>query len=114
MTSEVRHVFEGLQDDVIWLHAKWNIHRQLFGTSDERIHLLNDFGPDLFQVFYDTLLYDALLIMNRLTDPATTFKRHNLSLERLTEMIEATGHHNELLKDLKKFEDEADKQCEPS
>ena len=56
MPSELRAVFTALQDEVFWLHSKWLIHRQLFGTSEERIDLLNDFGPDLFQIIYDSLL----------------------------------------------------------
>lgn len=112
MPSETKAVFEALQDEVIWLHAKWNIHRQLFGTSEERINLLNDFGPDLFQIVYDSLLHDVFLTLTRLTDPATTFKKHNLSLERLTKMIEASGH-NELLTILQKNQSEHDKQGEP-
>lgn len=112
MPSETRAVFEALQDEVIWLHAKFNIHRQLFGTSEERINLLNDFGPDLFQIIYDGLLHDVFLTLTRLTDPATTFKKHNLSLERLTKMIEASGH-SELLPVLQKYQSRSDKQCEP-
>jgi hypothetical protein len=112
MPSEIRSVFTALQDEVIWLHAKWIIHRQLFGTSEERIDLLNDFGPDLFQIIYDSLLNDVLLTMSRLTDPAISFKKENLSLSRLTNMIEGT-EDKEFLTEIRALQAKTDEQCEP-
>lgn len=107
MPAEIREVFTALQDEVFWLHAKWNIHRQLFGTSEERIDLLNDFGPDLFQIIYDSLLNDVLLTMSRLTDPATSFKKENLTLSRLTNMIEEIDR-KKLLTELTALQDRTD------
>ncbi|HKU73982.1 MAG TPA: hypothetical protein VJR02_08695 [Pyrinomonadaceae bacterium] len=112
MPSEIRAVFTALQDEVFWLHAKWNIHRQLFGTSEERIDLLNDFGPDLFQIIYDSLLHDVLLTMSRLTDPATSFKKENLTLSRLTNMIEETDY-KDLLTEIRALQTKTDEHCEP-
>lgn len=39
------NIFEKLKSEVIWLHGQWIIYRQLFGTSEERINLLNDSAP---------------------------------------------------------------------
>jgi hypothetical protein len=103
LTADAKATFEALQDEVIWLHAKWIVFRQLFGTSEERIDLLNDFGPDLFQIVYDGLLNDVLLTMSRLIDPARTLGKHNLSLAQMTSMIAAAGH-KDLLMELKTLE----------
>ena len=108
----MRAVFTALQDEVFWLHAKWIVHRQLFGTSEERIDLLNDFGPDLFQIIYDSLLNDVLLTMSRLTDPASSFKKENLSLSRLRNMIEETDH-KEFQTEISALQAKTNDQCEP-
>lgn len=85
--SDVKTIFEAVQEDVIWLHAKWKVFRQLFGTSEKRIAILNDFAPDFFQIVHDGLIYDILLTMSRLTDPAETSKKENLTLDRLLLML---------------------------
>lgn len=80
MPPDVKTIFEILQEDVIWVHAKWRVFRQLFATNEKRIAILDDFGLDFFQIVPDGLVYDILLTMSRLTDPAETFKRENLTL----------------------------------
>jgi hypothetical protein len=87
MPPDVKTIFETLQEDVIWVHAKWKVFRQLFGTSEKRIAILNDFAPDFFQIVHDGLIYDILLTMSRLTDPAETSKKENLTLDRLLLML---------------------------
>jgi|SRR6267143_192490 len=84
---DVRTIFESLQEDVLWLHAKWKVYRQLFGTSEKRIAILNDFAPDFFQIVHDGLIYDVLLTISRLTDPAESVKKENLTLDRLVLMM---------------------------
>jgi hypothetical protein len=75
MSPDVKTIIETLQEDVIWVHAKWKVFRQLFGTSEKRIAILNDFAPDFFQIVHDGLIYDILLAMSRLTDSAESFKK---------------------------------------
>src|SRR5258705_10186702 len=87
LSADVRTIFESLQQDVLWLHAKWKVYKQLFGTSERRIAILNDFAPDFFQIVHDGLIYDLLLTMSRLTDPAESFKKENLTLDRLVFMM---------------------------
>jgi len=112
MPPDVKTIFETLQEDVIWVHAKWKVFRQLFGTSEKRIAVLNDFATDFFQIVHDGLIYDILLTMSRLTDPAETFKKENLTLDRLLLMLkrsEDTQFVEGLERDLKSLKDE----CQP-
>src|ERR1041385_492326 len=81
--------FEWIEDEVLELHAKWQIFKQLFGRSEQRIALLNDFAPDFFSIVHDSLLYDILLTISRLMDPAESGRRKNLTLHRLILMIQA-------------------------
>lgn len=48
-TSNLVTAFEAIEDDVLEVHAKWKIFKQLFGKSEQRIALLNDFAPDFFR-----------------------------------------------------------------
>lgn len=56
MAATIKSIFENLQQDTIWLRAKWKVFRQLFGTSEKRIAILNDFAPDFFQIVHDGLI----------------------------------------------------------
>jgi hypothetical protein len=75
--------FKSVSSDVSHLHMYWKIYRQLFAHSEQRISLLNETGPMVFYVFQHLLLDEVTLSICRLTDPATTGKRENHSLERL-------------------------------
>lgn len=112
MPPDVKTIFETLQEDVIWVHAKWRVFRQLFGKSEKRIAILNDFAPDFFLIVHDGLIYDILLTMSRLTDPAETSKKENLTLDRLLLMLKR-NEDKEFLevveRNLKSLKDE----CQP-
>jgi hypothetical protein len=46
-------VYHALHNDVIWLHAKWLQFRQLYGTSSERLDILNQATGFFFRVVED-------------------------------------------------------------
>ena len=108
----VQQVFKNLQDDLLWLHAKWKIYRQLFAASEERIAILNDFAPDFFQVVHDGLIFDLLLTMSRMTDPAKTRSKENLTLDRLMSMLRKPGSEK-LPKELRIKVEAVKQSCHP-
>ena len=81
-------VFHALSDDLAWLQVKWAEYRQLFGTSPERIDLLNSAAGLFFRVLQDTLWEDALLHIARLTDAADVGGRRNLTVRALPALCE--------------------------
>lgn len=81
-------VFHALSDDLAWLQVKWAEYRELFGTSPERIDLLNSAAALFFRILQDTLWEDALLHLARLTDPADMGGKHNLTIRALPELCE--------------------------
>lgn len=81
-------VFHALSDDLAWLQVKWAEYRELFGTSPERIDLLNSAASSFFRILQDTLWEDALLHLARLTDPADMGGKHNLTIRALPELCE--------------------------
>lgn len=81
-------VFHALSDDVAWLQVKWAQYRELFGTSPERIELLNSAAGLFFRILQDTLWEDALLNLARLTDPPEIRGKHNLTIRALPELCD--------------------------
>ncbi len=92
MPPAVHEIFGLLDNQVSLLHSNWRIFRQLFGTDEGRIQLLNRFAGVAFGTFQRVLYDGTILALGRLTDPAGTKGRENLSLERLLEAVEAEGH----------------------
>ena len=85
---EIRDVFIGLERHIFSLQAKWNIFKQLFATSEERVELLNQFAPMFFRFCQETLFDDAILAINRLRDPKKSMNKANLSLETLVHKVD--------------------------
>ena len=91
--DEIRLEYEQLENEVIWLHLKWEFYLQLFGVDEKRIELLNTTAPQFFGVRQDTMFDNLLISISRLTDPPKTGephkKRESLSLLRLVNSIDA-------------------------
>jgi hypothetical protein len=78
-----RDLWEYLESEVTWLHGRWKIYRQLYGTSPERIDLLNKTASAFFYIVENTLFDGVVLALSRLTDPATKGSQDNAVLEQL-------------------------------
>jgi len=83
-------LYHALEDDVIWIHAKWLEFRKLYGKSEERIDLLNRTAGFFFGVVQKVLWDDVLLHIARLTDPPKQGRFENLTLLRLTDAFKDT------------------------
>lgn len=95
-----------LYEEVVWLHARWIIFRQLYGTSAKRIELLNESAPGLFFILQNVLRDEIELALSKLADPVMTGKKRNLTLATLLDGIEAAGKGDlaaELRDDLEAF-----------
>ena len=86
---ELGPVYHALYNQVVWLHVKWKQYVQLFGTSPERIDLLNQSASYFFRVIELTLWQDTLLHLARLTDPPQTRRKDNLTIRRLPDLVGA-------------------------
>jgi len=69
------------------LHFKWENYRSLFGTSPDRIDLLNWAAPSFFGLLDGILRSDVMLAIARLTDPPKSMGRDNACLARLIETL---------------------------
>ncbi len=87
MDRELRQAYELLNNEVLWICLRWQIFKQIYGTSRENIELLNEFAPVSFRIFQDSSYDDIILSINRLLDPPSTCGKDNLALSRLLLMI---------------------------
>lgn len=86
--TELSETWQFLHNEVAWLHGRWTMYRQLYGTSPERIELLNRVAPTFFGTIQAVQLDEIQLTLSRLADPVGTGQRRNLTLETLLKEIE--------------------------
>jgi hypothetical protein len=87
MGKELGTVFYALYNEFCWLRLRWRQHVELFGTSPERVDLLNDVANLFFRFVQDSFWDDTLLHISRMTDSPTTSGRKNLTIQRLPSLI---------------------------
>jgi len=66
--GELGRVYNLLWYEYAWLQVKWGEYRELFGTSEERVRLLDSAAGFFFRTIHGVLWEDTLLHLCRLTD----------------------------------------------
>jgi hypothetical protein len=110
--NNIKEIFDSLENEVIWLHGKWNIYHQLFGTNEDRIALLNRSASTFFRLVQDIVFNDVILSISRLTDPKGSSNKENRSFEKLIALLD-TKDHARLIQILKEKQAILKEQCEP-
>lgn len=88
MGDELGVVYSALWQEVAWVHGKWSDFVTLFGTKESRVNLLNAAAPAFCRLIQDSIWENILLHIARLTDPAATGKKQNLTIQRLPLLID--------------------------
>ena len=102
-------LYFAVQNQVIWLHAKWREYRSLYAVSPEDIQILNDTAPFFFFMLHDVLWHDVVLSIARLNDPPETSGRENLSFRRLILTVDRPQVKHQLEEVLKAIKPALDK-----
>lgn len=108
----ILEVFEELRTEIVWLHGRWIVYRELYGESKKRIELLNECASTFFYVMQDVLLGEVQVSLSKLTDPADAGKFENLTLEQLQKRVESHGGQ-QLSMDLRALLDDLHRKCQP-
>lgn len=87
MGSNLGAIYSELWQEVGRMFSNWQEYVSLFGTSPERIELLNNAAGHFFRTVQDGLWERTLLHLSRITDPAQQGKKKNLSIYSLIEAI---------------------------
>lgn len=90
MGDELGEIYTRLWNECVWLFWRWDDYVVLFGTSEERLNKLNEAAPAFFYQLQGTLFESVLLHMCRMTDPAKSRGRANLTLELLPDLVDIT------------------------
>jgi hypothetical protein len=117
LPKNIAEIYEPLRDEVLVLHVKREIYRQLYNSGKEVIKLLNFSAPSFFVMYRDILINDMLMTMRRLTDRGESRsnqnrkERDNLSLKYLVSRFNGakdSTFRDDLNKLMKKAEETAD------
>ena len=88
-------VWRAIDYEVTWLHGRWAIYRQLYGTSAARVDILNRSAGTFAHMLQDVLIDDVQLGLAKLGDPAISRVKgaavENLTLANLCQLITASG-----------------------
>jgi hypothetical protein len=103
MTKTLNEIYEKLKIDVLWLHGRWKIYRQLFGTNEKRIDLLNQASGNVFIILKESLLNDVTLNLCRLTDAYIMKDKKNICLESILNKLNIKAHANIIQKLRKQY-----------
>jgi len=88
------------------------MYRQLYGTNEERVDLLNECASTFFNQLQMVLLDDVALGLSRLTDLQETFGRENVVLLQLIEKLDQ-NLFSELIVKLRAKLERVEKKCSP-
>lgn len=88
MGSRLGELYLSIATEIADLHLEWREYRGLFAGNQDRFDLMNATAPRFFYQL-DKILWSAVLLhLCRLTDPAKTAGKENLTIRRLVEEID--------------------------
>jgi hypothetical protein len=110
--KKLEDIFERIESEVNLLHGYWITYGELFGTSKERVNLLNECAA-WFSYVTQNILTDVIqLTLTKLADPVMTFgKKKNISLELICEIVKEL-EEEELLANLEECLSRYREKCE--
>lgn len=78
-----------LYNEVVWVHAKWVEYRELFGTNEERLALLNESASWTFFIVQRVLIDDIILHLARLTDSPRSKGKQTVTIQALPKLLDS-------------------------
>jgi AbiU2 len=91
MGQPLGEVYSALWQAVATIFVYWKDYVELFGAGPKRIDILNQAAPQFFRMLQDELWGISLLHIARLTDPAITAGKANLTIQALPDLITDAG-----------------------
>jgi hypothetical protein len=87
MGEELGKQYTVLFHEVAALHLYWKEFLELFGTNDKRIDRLNRAAPGFFRMLQEQQFETNMLHIARVTDSPKTFKKDNLTILNLPNLV---------------------------
>jgi hypothetical protein len=105
-------LFYHLYNETVWLTTKWAEYKELYGTKESRIDLMNKTAPTFFYIIEKTLWKDLLLGISRITDtPEMRFGKEtkkNITFRAVSTFIEIPELKQEIENDVSDLLNNAD------
>lgn len=92
-----------LHNEITWLTFRWIEFKELYGTKESRIELMNEVAPFFFFTIQKILRENLMLGISRITDPSETFGKKNASIKGIPAFITDDFFKKELEKDIKEI-----------
>jgi hypothetical protein len=89
-------LYNALWQEVAWLYVVWQEYVELYGSKPSRIDLLNEAAPLFFRITQDALWEGTILHIARLTDPAKSAGKSNLTIQAIPILINDSGFESHL------------------
>jgi hypothetical protein len=87
VSPKIDQLWAELDYEVTWLHGRWLIYRQLFGTDEERVDILNRSAGTFAYLLQNLLLHDVQLGLANIGDPPQTGRFKNLTVTALVNLV---------------------------
>lgn len=112
--DSIREVYETLQSELVWIHGRWKIYRQLFGSNSLRIDLLNETAGTFFSQLQRLWADYVVLEICRLCDPIQTTKSgpENLVMRQIPNLLDRQ-EHDDLVRNLIEIQGQIDVAIKP-
>jgi len=88
MGFELGSFYNSLYNEIIWLHYKWSEFEEIYGTKESRIQIINQAAPFFFFIIQKVLWENILLGIARITDPAKSRGKKNITIQALPGLIQ--------------------------
>jgi hypothetical protein len=88
--------YQTLRNELAWLYVKWDQYLALFGSTAERMDLLNDIAPLFFRIAEDTLWDDILASVARVSGPAAVASGSAVTLRSLPDLVDDSAVRAEI------------------
>lgn len=110
MNEEIELIFEKLKDEVVELHYRWNMYREIYAGDTAQFELLNKSGSNFFYYVQHLMLDHISLSFSKLTDPNRQGGNNNLSLKQV-HVYASNSKENRLIEKLKAIYTELEENC---
>ena len=80
-------LYDSVYNGILMLFFNWQEYRELFGTKESRIKILNEAAPNFFYIVQRRLWESLLLDICKLTDPAKSAGKKNASINSINQFI---------------------------
>ena len=93
-STDVRATFVAFRKECIWLRTCYDTFYALFGDNEENERVLRSAAPVFFTDLNVIFIEYWVLVVSRITDPAKSMGRENLTVQNLMGALASSGDSN--------------------